>query len=335
MSVPLLDNILAQPQALQAVASRQFTEGRPALIASAALLRSAKRIVLTGMGGSFAACIPLSYFFAARGVQAQVIETSELLHFQTPALDAQTAVILVSRSGESVEAVKLLSLLKQRGCPVVGVVNVPESTIASHATETIVLGSPPDELVAIQTYTATVATLLLLGAEYFNELDRATSDLNTTIDGLSRGLPHLNQDWTDFLAHASCLYLLGRGPSLASVNAGALLFHEVAKLPAIGMSSAQFRHGPVEVVSEQFRAIVFGSEELDAALERDLIAIHGSVRRIGPPWPADVPRQFAPIFEIVPLQFAAYRLAQSRSIPLGRFRFAPAITLSEQGFSRP
>lgn len=330
---PLLDNILAQPAALRAVASHQFGEGHSALIRSAALLRSAKRIILTGMGGSFAACIPLSYFFAARGVQAQVVDTSELLYFQIPVLDADTAVVLVSRSGESVEAVKLLALLKERGCPVIGVVNVAPSTIAANAVETIFLGCPPDELVAIQTYTATIAALLLLGAAYFTDLDRARSDLDTTIGVLSRSLPDLNQDWTDFLVAASCVYLLGRGPSLASVNAGALLFHEVAKMPAIGMSAAQFRHGPVEVVDEQFRAIIFGSQpqtaDLDAALARDLTTIKGSVRRIGSP----ASQPFAPIMEIIPVQFAAYQLAQCRSVALGRFRFAPAITLSEQGFS--
>ena len=39
----------------------------------------------------------------------------------------------------------------------------------------------------------------------------------------------------DFLAGAP-LYLLGRGAALGSVHEGALLMHETAKTPAVGMS---------------------------------------------------------------------------------------------------
>src|SRR5205823_4085087 len=145
----------------------------------------------------------------------------------------------------------------------------------------------------------------------------------------------------------SRLYLLGRGPSLASVTAGALLMHEVAKMPVVGMSSPQFRHGPVEVVDEDFHAIVFTSQkqtaELDSALAEDLVRIGGDIRCIGLAraesgpaalfaWPDDVPSRFASILEIVPLQLLAYQVALARGVPTGQFRFAPAVTRSETGF---
>ena len=40
----------------------------------------------------------------------------------------------------------------------------------------------------------------------------------------------------------------------------------------------------------------------------------------------------APLFEIVPLQVAAYRLALWRGITPGEFRFVSAVTSSESGF---
>jgi glutamine---fructose-6-phosphate transaminase (isomerizing) len=351
---PLAENILGQADALRAVRSHHFSGGREALVRAADLLRSSKRIILSGMGGSLFACIPLSYFFAERGILAPIMETSELLHFCLPSLDATTAVILVSRSGESVEATKLLPLLKQARSSVIGVVNVPGSTLATQSTQTVLLGSPPDELVAIQTYTATIVTLLLLGSAYFLDLYGAMkAELDATIEALSGWIPecfHWSGAWPSFFASASPLYVLGRGASLGSVGLGALLFHEVAKMPAAGMSAAQFRHGPVEVINEQFHAIVFGSQaasrEIDHALAEDLVKAKSNVRWIGPPvdhsvvpplypWPADLPERFAPVAEIIPLQIAAYRTAQWRGVPLGRFRFAPAVTLSETGLSVP
>jgi glutamine---fructose-6-phosphate transaminase (isomerizing) len=120
------------------------------------------------------------------------------------------------------------------------------------------------------------------------------------------------------------------------------------------MSAANFRHGPVEVVDKDFHAVVFGSEpgtaDLDAVLAEDLGSMTGedirSVRWIGPPvtgrklvplcpWPANVPNRFAPVFEIIPLQIAAYQVAERRGVTPGEFRYAPAVTVSETGFSGP
>lgn len=348
MNQLLQQNILAQPEALRQIAAYQFGAGRDALLRSAELLRGSKRVVLSGMGASLFACFPLSYMLAERGVMASVIETSELLYFLSSMVDAETAVILVSRSGESVEVTKLLPLLSGRCRGVIGVVNVPESTLARQARETLVVNSPPDQLVAIQTYSGTLAALALLDAAYGGELESRKDEVASVTSTLAQILSDcLRADWGDFIAKESPLYLLGRGPALASVNAGALLMHEVAKMPAVGMSSAQFRHGPVEVVSEGFRAVVFGSAqtalELDLTLAEDLTRIGGAIRWVGrlhresnvtplSSWKENVPQRFSSLLEVVPLQLLAYQTAERRGVLSEQFRFAPAITLSETGF---
>jgi len=352
MSLPLVDNILAQPEAIRTVAAHHFGEHKEGLFRSAALLRSARRIVFSGMGASLSACIPVAYYLASKGVLVSVIETSELLYSYASAIEENTAVILVSRSGESVEVTKLVPILKQRNATVIGVTNIPDSTLAASSTESVSLHCPPDQLVAIQTYIGSIVVLLLLGAALCNEFDaNLRSELDVTSSVLSswiRGCFECSGRWSSFFKPDSALYLLGRGASLASVAAGALALQEVAKAPAIGMSSANFRHGPVEVVDEQFRAIIFGSQketaDLDAALAEDVTLMQGNVRWIGPPvtnrnllplcpWPANAPDRFASVFEIVPMQIAACQLAEKRGIIPGEFRHAPAITLSETGFS--
>jgi glucosamine--fructose-6-phosphate aminotransferase (isomerizing) len=353
MTLPLVENILAQPEAIRTVAAYQFGEGKDALLESSALLRSRGRIILSGMGGSLSACIPMAHYLASKGVLVPVIETSELLYSYAPAINENAAVILVSRSGETVEVTKLLPILKERKAGVIGVTNVPGSTLAK-STQAVCLQSPPDQLVAIQTYTATLVVLLLLGAAFCDEFNsNLRSELDVTAKTLSAWIPECfkaSSGWDSFLQARSPLYLLGRGASLASVAAGVLVLQEVAKASAVGMSAANFRHGPVEVVDKQFHGIVFGSErgtaDLDAALAEDLGSMNGDVRWIGPPlpsrklvpltpWPANVPDRFASVFEIIPLQIAAYRLAERRGVIPGEFRYAPAVTMSETGFSGP
>ena len=353
MSTPLLRNILNQAEALRAVAEHQFGEGRAALLRGAALLRSKKRIVLSGMGASCFACTPLYYRLAQRGVQVTSVETSELLYFLPALLEEDTATVLVSRSGESVEAVKLLPTLKRQKSAVVGIVNVPGSVLSLEADETIVMGSPVDQLVAIQTYTATLVTLALLEAAMFDELDQARIDLQKTTELLSPLIPECvenSEGWREFLENDGPVYLLGRGPALGAVFEGVLLMHEVAKSPAVGISGAQFRHGPVEVVDSRFRAILIGTQPVtapwDIALAKDLAKMGGQARWIGPvaegagiepllAWPEGVPARFAPVIETIPLQMAAYRKAEIRGVTPGDFRWAPLVTTSEAGFFLP
>jgi fructoselysine-6-P-deglycase FrlB-like protein len=54
-------------------------------------------------------------------------------------------------------------------------------------------------------------------------------------------------------------------------------------------------------------------------------------------WPAfgseaEVASALAPLFEIVPMQVAAYRLARWRGITPGDFRYASEVTMEESGF---
>ena len=350
MSTPLFENILAQPAALRVVADYQFGPGYASLLRGAELLRKSKRIVLTGMGASLFACVPMRYALAAKGIAVSVVEAAELLHFLDAALDSDTAVILVSRSGESIETVKLLDLLEQRGCPTVGIVNVPDSTLAARTTGHILLNSPADQLVAVQTYIATVVTILLLAAAYLGELDAAKSDLASVVVNLSAWIQECagsSQTLQWFVDLTSPLYILSRGPGLASVDEGVLLMHEVAKTPATGMSVAQFRHGFVEAADERIRAVVIGTQSATAAIDRqfavDLSKMGAAVRWIGPldrgsslhalgAWPETVVARFASVFEAVPLQLLAYRTAESRGLTPGLFRWASTVTGSESGF---
>jgi glucosamine--fructose-6-phosphate aminotransferase (isomerizing) len=94
--------------------------------------------------------------------------------------------------------------------------------------------------------------------------------------------------------------------------------------------------------------VVFGTPPITQALDRsladDLFSVGAKIRWIGPeagdsrahapslvPWPEIAP-VLAPLFEIVPLQVAAYRLALWRGVTPGDFRFVSEVTSSESGF---
>jgi glucosamine--fructose-6-phosphate aminotransferase (isomerizing) len=332
----MLDNIRNQPLSLGCVADHQFGEGAEELRAAAAAIRSAGSVVFTGMGSSMSAAIPAAYYLQSQGFPAEVVETSEWLHFGTGWPPAG-AVVLVSRSGETIEIVKLLPRLKSIS---IGVTNVRESLLAREAKHSIFINSEADRMVAVQTYTGTMATLLLLAAAVLNEPDDKWREaLRGATDSLAKAIEQeqaKSEDWNEFLAGADVVHLLGRGPSLASVREGALLFNEAARTPSAGLAAALFRHGPVEIVDKHFRAIVFASQaatrDIDLALASDIESMGGKVRVCQP---RGVPSPFEPMIEIVSPQIESCRLAEAKGIDPGDFRYATLVTLAETGFEKP
>ena len=343
----LAHNILAQPDSISRVLEQQCGDGRTALMEAAALLRSARQVLITGMGASMYASIPMEYSLGSAGIDAVMVEAGELLHYRHPAF-RDSVVVVVSRSGESVEITKLLALLKGKQ-PIIGVSNDPGSELSRSADVSLHIGSCPDEAVAIQTYTGTVLALHLLVGAVTNSLDAARVDVETLRPHFLRFIHSaLEQidNWDGFLNAGSPVYLLARGPSYASALEGALLFNEIAKVPAIGMLAASFRHGPAELVDEKFRGLIFAPQGstrgLNWALARDLARLGGSVRIIGGPeevapgvqWcdAGSVNEFLAPLLEIIPVQIAALRLAQLRGVPEGTLRYTPQVARDEAKF---
>ena len=293
---------------------------------------------VVGLCFATSAAIPAAYYLEAHGVAAEVVETSELLHFGRATRRGE-AVVLVSRSGETVEIVKLLARLSESTAVTIGVTNVPGSLVAREADHNVHVGSWSDRMVAVQTYTGTMAALLLLAAAV---VERPEQESRAAVDGAAAGFSAAikeaeaqSEEWHEFLHDTQVVYLLARGPSLASAREGALVFNEASRLPSVGMSAALFRHGVVEIVDERFRGIVFASQkatrEIDLALANDLRAMGGKVRVCEA---RGVPSPFEPLIEIVPIQIAACRLAEARGVDPGDFRYATLVTSSESGFGK-
>jgi len=351
LAVPrLAADIRAQSDSLNRVLQYQLGEGCTPLQRAAELLGSSRRVLIVGLGASLHGSIPLQNLLCSRGLDASTVEAGELLHYRLGACGDATCV-LVSRSGESIEIVKVLAALRAR-VPLIAVTNEPHSTLARQADVAIDLHSLADEMVAVQTYGATLLTLYLLGMaamEHWDEGQRSAGALLEQVPGWIAANLDSAPLWDRFLQPDTTLYALGRGPSLGSARQSALLFSEIAKSPAVGMSVASFRHGPVEVLDERFRAVIFAppgpTRELNLALARELTEFGGSVRVIGPHPPEDLALPglvtpkcadgLAPLMEIVPMQVAALRLAQLKGLTVGSFRFAPQVARDESRIAVP
>jgi glucosamine--fructose-6-phosphate aminotransferase (isomerizing) len=336
---PLLRDILGQAESIRDVIERQCASG---LESPAKAIRAASHVIFAGMGSSLYASYPAAHLLIERGIRASVIDAAELLYYQMPLFGQGCTVVLVSRSGETVEVLKLLRAIQGSGTRTVGVTNEPDSTLARETDLPIVVGSRRDQLVAIQSYTGTTAALVMLGVAAGGvsaaDIRSHAEVLPPMVSRLVDTMPFSGSK--DDLVQARAVYLLGRGPSFGSAREGALLFNEAARTPSVAMTAAEFRHGPVEVIDERFLGFVFASQPATAVLDRQLAAditaggghavIASELACCDAVHPA-----YAPVLEIIPVQIAAWRLAEAKGIAPGKFRFAPLVTSTEAGFDTP
>jgi len=82
----------------------------------------------------------------------------------------------------------------------------------------------------------------------------------------------------ELLGQTNFIQILGRGPSMAAVQQGALMFMEGACRPASALYSGEFRHGPMELVTRDILAIILapiGEPHLQH------VKLAGDIRRFG------------------------------------------------------
>ncbi|NJM66865.1 MAG: SIS domain-containing protein [Acaryochloris sp. RU_4_1] len=308
-------------------------------------------IILTGMGASYNALYPTWFYLNQQGRSAFHIDTSTLIHYLHALLDTPCVIIAVSQSGESIEIQRLVEQVevrrRQEQAPcLISVTNSSSNTLAEQSDLSLVTQAGSEVGIATKTYTSSLLLLNLLAKALVGKLQaedfergRAIATLLQTYLAESATAIHTG---FEALRTSSYVAIMGRGPALATAKNSALIFKEGVRIPAEGYSSGQFRHGPREMITPQIGAIVLTSPdhtlELNQRLASDILAYGGQLICIGQPGATggvDIPLPIFedpylyPILEILPLQLLAEKLAVSKNITLGEFRWSGKVVKQE------
>jgi len=304
-----------------------------------------QQVVLTGMGSSYYALFPTWLYLNRQRIPTIHIEASELVHYGLEMLTERTLLIVVSQSGESIEIQRLVEAVNNK-ITTISVTNTQDNLLASHSHIPLCTNSGQEVPVATKTYTSSLGLLHLLARSLTGHLGvQDYADLDHVADLMIQLLNNW-QNWIDPLVAqlqpASFFSLLGRGPAIASAMTGALLLREAARLNGVGLSSGQFRHGPMEAVSPHTGVVLFTNEgrtsELSQRLAVDIASHDACVVLIGQkatdpsvvglPLP-QVDEYLSPILEIVVVQLLAARLAENAGIVPGEFRWGGKVIRAE------
>jgi len=337
-----LRDLLSQPESVRDTLS-QLRQG-PELERAARDLANGRfrRIVLTGMGGSYHALYPLYLQLVNRGWPALLVETSELLGSMAEILDADTLLIAASQSGRSAETVRLVDFGARRP-RLIGITNTPDSPLARQSDVMIQTHAGAESAVSCKTYVATLTAVEWSAAVLCgNDLHATAASLETAVPAMVHYLAEWRQHVQSLSAEldgTSDVFVAGRGSSLAAAGTGGLILKESTHLHAEGMSSAAFRHGPFEMLSDKVFVLVFEGSgptaALNAALVKDVLEAGGKAALVSENAALDVfrlpavPYPARPLVEILPVQMMSLVLAAATGHEPGRFLLATKVTTVE------
>ncbi len=337
-----LRDLLDQPRALnQTLAGLEVSKALHQLAARVQKGRF-KTVVLTGMGSSFHALHPLNIKLINYGLTAMMVETSELVHYQNRLSDPKTLIVAVSQSGQSAEVVRLLEINRGKSS-IIAITNTPDSPLAKRADAAILTQAGKEFSVSCKTYLTALMALIWLGDIVCErDLQHTRQELKTASPAVEDYLVPWKrhaQELAQLLEGIRHLFLVGRGASLAAVGTGALIVKESDHFHGEGMSTAAFRHGPFEMLSNETFVLVFAgakkTRDLNQRLFEDVRAKRGHAELVGegaasPPFALpSAPGSIQPILEILPVQMITLALAAQAGREPGRFELATKITTRE------
>src|SRR6266849_329674 len=146
-----LRDILRQPNELQRTLDHLSGAGRAALDAATAAARVARHVYLTGIGSSWHAGLNVSAIFQLGARPVYLVDAAELVQFA--AIPPESVLIVISRSGRSVEIVQLLAKARESRATVIGITNVADGTLALEAQISLVIPVALDHAISVNTYT--------------------------------------------------------------------------------------------------------------------------------------------------------------------------------------
>jgi len=279
-------------------------------------------VVLCGRGSSGHVGVYLRYLFETK----LALLTSAAAPSVFTAYDAKPDMrgvlfIVISQSGRSPDLVTATRAAREQGALTLAILNDENSPAAEVSELVLPIYAGRERAVAA---TKTVVLSMMAGAQLVAALARD--------DQLSEALQRLPlrccdaracdwRDWQASLVAAPAAFTAGRGYSFGTAREIALKITETLRIPGLGFSSAELRHGPRAAINPSTPLLIFRQNdetaESSGALTRELTEAQESVFCVGGagcslPWIGDDHPVCDPIAMLLPAYRAIETAARAR-----------------------
>ncbi|MGF6815746.1 glucosamine--fructose-6-phosphate aminotransferase (isomerizing) [Paraburkholderia atlantica] len=254
-----MSNMLKEALASAATVAEQLKDTSRVAALAAKLAQQPRHVALTVARGSsdHAASYFASLTMSRLGVPVASLPMSVATLQQAPLQVRDQLALAFSQSGKSPDLVGTMNALRAAGALTVAAVNAPNSPLADACEWHLPLVAGPElSVAATKSYIAMLSISAQLIAHWQNDAE-LLAGLNTLPDALERAG---RLDWSmavNELRGIERMIVIGRGLGLAIAQEAALKLKETSGIQAEAFSSAEVRHGPMELIDRDYPLLVF------------------------------------------------------------------------------
>lgn len=220
-----------------------------------------QRVVILACGSSWHAGYIASYMIEELAGIPVDVEISSEFRYKNSVVIPNTLVIAISQSGETADTIAAVRELKAKGVKVVGLCNVPTSTLVREADATIFLKAGPEigvcstkaftnQLILLSEFALMLARIHRMnkaeGHKFIHALERIPSQIQEVLDQAP-----LIEKIAENYAHYENFFFIGRHYMYPTSLEGALKLKEIAYINANGYPAGEMKHGPIALINEE------------------------------------------------------------------------------------
>ena len=278
----MLKEIHEQPKAVQDTVGAYVKDGQIDLSEvglTCEMLAGLERIYIVACGSAYHVGMVAKYVMEDLADIPVEVDLASEFRYRNPKLMKNSLVIVVSQSGETADSLAALRLAKEKGVPVLGIVNVVGSSIARESDFILYTYAGPEISVATtKAYSTQLIAVYLLAiqaafskglideqryGELIAELGRLPEKIQKTLDDKER-----IQWFASKYANAKDIFFIGRGIDYAISLEGSLKMKEISYIHSEAYAAGELKHGTISLIEEG--TLVVGVVTQKALFEKTL-----------------------------------------------------------------
>ncbi|MFJ8714911.1 glutamine--fructose-6-phosphate transaminase (isomerizing) [Streptomyces violaceus] len=231
------------------------------------VLREIDKVVIVACGTAFHAGMIAKYAIEHWTRIPCEVELASEFRYRDPILDAQTLVIAISQSGETMDTLMALRHAREQGAKVLAICNTNGSTIPRESDAVLYTHAGPEVAVAstkafltqlVACYLVALYLGQVRGTKWGDEIRAVIRDLSSIAGAVEQVLGTMEpvRELARSLAAKNTVLFLGRHVGYPVALEGALKLKELAYMHAEGFAAGELKHGPIALIEEDLPVVV-------------------------------------------------------------------------------
>ena len=225
-------------------------------------------LLISAAGTSYYAAMVGKYWIEQLADLPVIIDLASEYRYRKPSVFGQSAMLVISQSGESLDTLMALRHGKELGLNTNAIVNVEGSTIDREVDYSLYTRVGAEIGVAsTKSFTSQLVILFLIAVALGKKFNNVTTDQIQKICLNILALPSaiaqmLNMEneiklVAQNIKNAKSIIFLGRGLLYPLALEGALKLKEISYIHAEGFAAGEMKHGPIALIEDQVPVIMF------------------------------------------------------------------------------